>query len=74
MKTLRELGDANTYPRRSVRLSEKTSRKKNVMLNGEGMFSASISTGIYFYVMLEYTIRKVGRSRIIYGLLENGLG
>jgi len=48
MKALRELGDANTYPRRSVRLSEKTSRKKNVMLNSEGMFSASISDGDIF--------------------------
>jgi len=43
LKALRELGDANTYPRRSVRLSEKTSQKKSDMLNREGMFSTSIS-------------------------------
>jgi len=45
LKALRELGDANTYPRQSVRLSEKTSQMKSDMLNREGMFSASISDG-----------------------------
>lgn len=48
LKALRELGDANTYPRQSVRLSEKTSQKKSDMLNREGMFSASISDGDIF--------------------------
>lgn len=44
-KALRELGDANTFPRRSIRLSEKIFQKKNDLVNREGMFSASISDG-----------------------------
>jgi len=44
-KAIRELGDANTFPRRSVRLSEKHLQKQDVLEYREGTFSASISDG-----------------------------
>ena len=45
MKGLSELGEPSTHPRRSVRLSERSSQARNDLLPSEGFPTTSISDG-----------------------------